>query len=189
VGNSPTNFTDPSGNIPLDEIADVAFIAYDLYQLALNPNCSDNQEALGLDLLGLSIPYATGLGAANRARRAAEVASVGSGFAAKGASWGLSFAKTKAALSSAQEAYKGSTVVGHALSKHAPRNPEVWGTMTGSMKTWNEQGMAHLREVIRGPGEFEKQTYDNGLTFMEKRLLDGRGVRLNMDGTFKGFLD
>jgi RHS repeat-associated protein len=81
VGNSPTNFTDPSGNIPLDEIADVAFIAYDLYQLALNPNCSDNQAALGLDLLGLSIPYATGLGAANRVRRAEEAASIGTGFA------------------------------------------------------------------------------------------------------------
>jgi hypothetical protein len=74
VGNSPTNFTDPSGNIPLDEIADVAFIAYDLYQLALDPNCPDNQEALGLDLVGLAIPYATGLGAANRVRKAAAVA-------------------------------------------------------------------------------------------------------------------
>ena len=32
-------------------------------------------------------------------------------------------------------------------------------------------------------------TTDKGLTFMEKRLSDGRGVRLNMDGTFKGFID
>lgn len=30
---------------------------------------------------------------------------------------------------------------------------------------------------------------DKGLTFMEKWLPDGRGVRLNMDGTFKGFID
>lgn len=111
------------------------------------------------------------------------------GDAAKGTSWGLSISQTKAALSSSQEAYKGSTVVGHALSKHAGRNPETWGTMTGSMKGWNEQGMAQLRDVIRGPGQFTKQTYDNGLTFLEKRLPDGRGVRLNMDGSFKGFLD
>ena len=80
-------------------------------------------------------------------------------------------------------------MVGHALSKHAGRNPETWGTMTGSMRTWNEQGMAQLRDVVRGPGQFTKQTYDNGLTFLEKRLPDGRGVRLNMDGSFKGFLD
>jgi RHS repeat-associated protein len=92
VGNSPTNFTDPSGNIPLDEIADVAFIAYDLYQLALDPNCPDNQEALGLDLLGLSIPYATGLGAANRIRRAEE--------AAKGLERGFTSANASRALTS-----------------------------------------------------------------------------------------
>ena len=49
--------------------------------------------------------------------------------------------------------------------------------------------MAQLNDVIHGPGEFAKQTYENGLIFMEKRLPDGRGVRLNMDGTFKGFLD
>jgi filamentous hemagglutinin len=114
---------------------------------------------------------------------------VGCSVAAKGTSWGLSISETKAALSSAQEAYKGSTVVGHALSKHAGRNPETWGTMTGSMKTWNEQGMAQLRDVVRGPGQFTQQAYDNGLTFLEKRLPDGRGVRLNMDGSFKGFLD
>lgn len=28
-----------------------------------------------------------------------------------------------------------------------------------------------------------------GLSFLEKCLPDGRGVRLNMDGSFKGFLD
>jgi RHS repeat-associated protein len=108
---------------------------------------------------------------------------------ARTASWGLSISTTKAALASAQQAYKGSTIVGHALSKHAGRNPNVWGTTSGSMKTWNEQGMVHLRDVIRGPGEFAKQAYEDGLMFLEKRLPDGRGVRLNMDGTFKGFLD
>lgn len=49
--------------------------------------------------------------------------------------------------------------------------------------------MTHLREITRTPGEFKPVTTDKGLTFMEKRLPDGRGVRLNMDGTFKGFID
>ncbi|WDZ95955.1 hemagglutinin repeat-containing protein [Herbaspirillum sp. WKF16] len=108
---------------------------------------------------------------------------------AKDASWGLSISETKIMISSAQEEYKGTTVVGHALSKHAGRNPDLWGDITGSTKTWNEQGMQQLREIIRGPGEFLKKESGNGISFMEKRLPDGRGVRLNMDRTFKGFLD
>ena len=57
------------------------------------------------------------------------------------------------------------------------------------MNTWNDQAMKHLREITRAPGDFKKVTTDKGLAFMEKRLPDGRGVRLNMDGTFKGFID
>ncbi|MWK59163.1 hypothetical protein GO594_24515 [Pseudomonas otitidis] len=57
------------------------------------------------------------------------------------------------------------------------------------MSTWNEQAMKHLREIARAPGEFKQVTTDKGLTFMEKWLPDGRGVRLNMDGAFKGFID
>jgi hypothetical protein len=99
-----------------------------------------------------------------------------------------SFSQIKTALTSAQETYKGSTVAGHALSKHAGRNPEIWGEMTGSMKTWNDQAITHFRDIARGPGEFGKVT-QNGISFLEKRLSDGRGMRLNMDGTFKGFID
>ncbi len=101
---------------------------------------------------------------------------------------GLSRGQIKIALRSAQAAKKGSTVAGHALSKHAGRNPEIWGKMTGPMKTWNAQAMKHFREIIRGPGDF-KQITSNGRKFLEKRLDDGRGVRLNMDSTFKTFID
>lgn len=62
------------------------------------------------------------------------------------------------------------------------------GKTTGSMKTWNDQAMKHFREITRGPGQF-KQVTDKGNTFLEKRLSDGRGIRLNMDSTFKGFVD
>ncbi len=57
------------------------------------------------------------------------------------------------------------------------------------MKTWNDQAMKHVREIIRGPGEFTKFITDKGITFIEKRLSDGRGIRLNQDYTFKGFVD
>jgi len=56
------------------------------------------------------------------------------------------------------------------------------------MKTWNAQGMQRLRNIFRGPGDFKSVT-DKGITFFEKRLDDGRGLRLNMDRTFKGFVD
>lgn len=102
---------------------------------------------------------------------------------------GLSRGQAKTVLQTAQEAYKGTTRVGHALSKHAGRNPEVWGKMTGSQKTWNDQAMEHIREIIRGPGEFKSVTNDRGVTFLEKSLSDGRGIRLNRDYTFKGFID
>lgn len=101
---------------------------------------------------------------------------------------GLSFGQMRTVLTTAQEAYKGSTVIGHALSKHTNRNPQIWGRISGSMKTWNNQAMTHFREIVRGPGEF-KEVAEDGLKFLEKRLEDGRGVRLNMDSTFKGFID
>jgi hypothetical protein len=52
---------------------------------------------------------------------------------------------------------RGSTVLGHALSKHSGRNPEIWGKMTGSMKTWHDQAMRHADDIIKGPGDFVKQ--------------------------------
>jgi RHS repeat-associated protein len=68
VNNSPTNFRDPSGLI-LDTIIDIISIGYDIYRLATDgrKNLAENLTSLGLDLAGALIPFATGLGAANRA--------------------------------------------------------------------------------------------------------------------------
>ena len=93
------------------------------------------------------------------------------------------------AVKTGAQAYKGSTVLAHALAKHAGRNPQLWGKMTGSMTTWHGQAMRHFREIIRGPGAFQRVATDGRLQFLEKRLPDGRGIRLNLDGTFKGFVD
>jgi hypothetical protein len=97
----------------------------------------------------------------------------------------------KAALSasSAQALYKGSTVAGHALSKHAGRNPEIWGKVSGSMDTWTAQAMRHYNDIVNGPGSFVRTTSPKGASFFDKFLPDGRGIRFNLDGTFKGFLD
>ena len=49
--------------------------------------------------------------------------------------------------------------------------------------------MNHLDDILSGSGDFKIVTTDTGVKFLEKSLPDGRGVRLNMDGTFKGFID
>jgi len=49
--------------------------------------------------------------------------------------------------------------------------------------------LKHLEELIEGPGVFEKIENHRGIEFLEKKLPDGRGVRLNLDGSFKGFID
>ena len=60
--------------------------------------------------------------------------------------------------------------------------------MNGAMATWNAQGVQHFMAVVDGPGKFTTIS-KNELSFLEKRLNDGRGVRLNLNGTFKVFLD
>ncbi|MGI2297924.1 hypothetical protein [Paenibacillus sp. GXUN7292] len=97
---------------------------------------------------------------------------------------------TKTLISSATSAKKGGeTVVGHALQKHAGRNPQIWGRIKGGPDQINQAALNHLNEIINSPGGFTKVTNPNGIQFLEKSLQDGRGVRLNLDGTFKGFID
>lgn len=83
----------------------------------------------------------------------------------------------------------GETVVGHALQKHAGRNPQIWGKVKGNSEQINKDALSHLNDILKGDGEFKKVKANNGVEFLEKKLSDGRGVRLNLDGTFKGFID
>ena len=71
VENNPVNFTDPTGLL-LDTVLDVGFVIYDIYVLVdhLIEGCGDIDEdllALGLDVGGALIPFATGGGLAVRA--------------------------------------------------------------------------------------------------------------------------
>ncbi|KJX70282.1 hypothetical protein WH82_03255 [Parageobacillus thermoglucosidasius] len=83
----------------------------------------------------------------------------------------------------------GETVVGHALQKHAGRNPHIWGKVKGGPAQINQMALKHLQEILNGTGGFKRVKNSRGIEFLEKKLPDGRGVRLNLDGTFKGFID
>ena len=93
------------------------------------------------------------------------------------------------ALNSANVAYKGSTKLGHSLSKHSGRHPQTWGRLTGNPSTWHDQALKHFDDIMDAPGSFTTVKNKHGIDFLEKRLPDGRGMRLNMDQTFKGFID
>ncbi len=60
--------------------------------------------------------------------------------------------------------------------------------MKGSMQTWNGQGIIHLREILQSTEKFKVVQIGN-IRFLEKRLPDGRGIRIELNGKFKGFVD
>ena len=99
------------------------------------------------------------------------------------------YVNNKTIINSATNAKKGGeTVVGHALQKHSGRNPHIWGKVKGGSNQINQTALKQLKEIMNAPGGFTK-VKTKGIQFLEKRLPDGRGVRLNLDGTFKGFID
>ncbi len=78
VGNNPTIFVDPEGLV-LDTILDIGFILYDLHVIAKCGLNWTNGIALGLDMAGAVLPFATGLGKAWTATR--RLGEVGEAFA------------------------------------------------------------------------------------------------------------
>lgn len=184
ANNNPNSYIDPDGKLA-ETVWDAFNISLGFQSLVSNVR-EGNWSSAAVDAAGIAMD---GVAAAIPVVPGGVGASIAAYRAVEGTAWGLSVSQTKLALSSAQNAYKGSTVVGHALAKHSGRHPETWGKMSGSMGTWNEQGMNHFRDIIRSPGKFTQKKAENGPAFPEKRIEDGRGVRLNMDGTFKGFLD
>jgi filamentous hemagglutinin len=82
------------------------------------------------------------------------------------------------------------TELARSFFKHAGRHPETWEKITGSMNGWHDQAIKHLKDICNAPGSFNKVVdTKTGLTWIEKRLPDGSGVRLNQDYTFKCFVD
>ena len=103
----------------------------------------------------------------------------------------LTLSQKKNLLSSAAKTYdQNLSQLAHSFSKHAGRHPEKWGKLKGPMNNWHDQAANQLKNIYNSPGKFKKIVDPKtGLTWIEKRLPDGRGIRLNQDYTFKGFVD
>ena len=80
------------------------------------------------------------------------------------------------------------TVAGHSLNKHSNRNPNIWGKLSGSSSTINKRAMDIIIEIFNSDKLF-RIVQSNGRRFYEIMIDDNRGIRLNMDMTFKGFID
>jgi hypothetical protein len=78
--------------------------------------------------------------------------------------------------------------VGYQFQKHFGRGGNWAEAIPQGAKlnpaTFNEAGFKTFKEIWRAPGSFEKVG-----NFIEKRLPDGRGIRLQQNWEFKGFLD
>ncbi|MEG1591655.1 hypothetical protein [Chryseobacterium sp.] len=112
----------------------------------------------------------------------------GEGQAAKGG-YAMTSTAVRTALAN-RVGKRGFTQVGYQFSKHAGRakNGELWkSAMSEGAKNpaaFNEAGYKMFKEIWKAPGSFKKVD-----GFLEKRLPDGRGIRLQENWQFKGFLD
>lgn len=66
----------------------------------------------------------------------------------------------------------------------------LWGgKASGSPQNKHRQAMQQFRQIVNSKGQWNMVRTNQNQVFLEKRLADGRGVRLNRDYTFKGFVD
>ncbi len=190
--NNPTLYNDPTGHVPFlvvtGIIGGVAGALFGGISSALSGKFSWNAVFKGAAIGGTigitggaALAYAAGFAQARQLVQAQQMRVVAG---AEGQP------NINRALETAQQLRKGGeTIVGHALQKHAGRNPGIWGKVSGNADQINKQALKHMNDIINGSGKFEIFTTDEGIQFWEKMLSDGRGVRLNLDSFFKGFID
>jgi len=80
------------------------------------------------------------------------------------------------------------TEAGFQYSKHASRHPR-WGEIKSNNIEKNKVAAENIKDIMDVNGDFNVVANESGIKFLEKFHPDGRGIRLQMDGSFKGFLD
>mgnify|MGYP006267127469 FL=1 len=176
--NNPTNLTDPTGKCPCDIIADIGFIAYDLYDIGKSLWNGEGVSAtqlgtLGMDGLGLIVPFATGLGAAYKASSKADDAGRIVGNIAD------AIADYRGKLSSAADNIQ-SDKVGHILKGSSGSNHR-WGDIMENVSSDRVQGV--IKEVAQGG----KIIPENGGKFGSVvKKVKGKWVEVRFGQTPKG---
>jgi RHS repeat-associated protein len=125
VVNNPVNLSDPNGQYA-DIALDIAFILWDIKNLYSDPcNRGENIAALGLDVLGAIVPFATGLGAGYKASKGLKPVVIGENMRDRV----IPYAKE----------------IGADWYKPRSNNPERW---LGNNERWLKTKMAEGREII-----------------------------------------
>jgi RHS repeat-associated protein len=179
VRNNPLRYIDPNGHV-IDEVADAAFIVYDLYKIVREGATSTNVAALGADVAGALIPGITGLGAAVRAERSVEAGVQGARLVREGLALGREITGVEAKIArqmkhldaehirAAARELKGEVV------KINPRDGKPFDHVTEVREA--AQGLQNQANKIKsmlGSGDLTKKaraTLENSLRQVNKKL-------------------
>ncbi|WP_118986682.1 hypothetical protein [Photorhabdus sp. CRCIA-P01] len=81
---------------------------------------------------------------------------------------------------------QGLSEAARAWEKHAGRQDGTFEPLRGNVAQKNAAANKFVNEVLGNPNTIKTELSRGGI---EYRLLDGRGVRYNADGSFSGVLD
>jgi RHS repeat-associated protein len=169
VGNDPLNKTDPTGAIA-DTLLDLGFIAYDLYEFATDPSWT-NAGALGADVVGAAVPFATGLGAGVRgaahaadSARAADTARGRANEARKLAEIGATKNSTKTATSTGDRIRDGTKADGTHVEVKDTKRLDATQQVRGLDEAAGKEGKrleVYTGENTKVSGNVNQQTLPN----------------------------
>jgi filamentous hemagglutinin len=78
------------------------------------------------------------------------------------------------------------TKAGRALQKHSGRSGSAFNTSATKAADLNKAGQNIVDQIVNNPRSVEKGNRLGGIDIF---ATDGRGLRFNADGTFRGFLE
>src|SRR5215213_2546591 len=175
VFNSPTNSTDSSGQA-IDVAIDIASILYDIYKLATGgrKDRTTNAVALGADILGALIPFATGLGAAYRGSRAAGRAQRLLGTARDNL---LNAAQDRRLVDAIENLYRKGAKVGNGSSMDAYRYERATG------KLLSPKG--HCQKLLDRRNQLQKMVRDANLSPSDRQIV--KDLLIDIQNALSGY--
>lgn len=84
---------------------------------------------------------------------------------------------------------KGTTLMGYSYAKCARKNPNLWGELNEDKSKWHKEAEKHFFELMDSPKALSWKRKPDDTKYLERKLSDGRGIRLYTDKTFMEFFD